>query len=74
MSEPKWTDADWANWRAENVRLLREGWRLGTNIMLDGTVEEYAEKDGVRIDRSPRWERSAEGIYIYGRVTVPYTP
>lgn len=65
----KWTAEDWANWRANNLRLLNEGWHLGTNINLDGTVESYAEKDGVRINRNPQWDRDDEGNYIYGRVT-----
>ena len=62
-----WTDEGWAAWRAENIRLLREGWTLGSSQMADGTIEEYAEKDGVKINRTPKFERDAEGNYIYGR-------
>ena len=66
MSDTRWTADDWAAWRAENMRLLREGWSLGTGINLDGSVESYAEKDGIRIDRSPKWDRDEDGNYIYG--------
>jgi hypothetical protein len=62
-----WTDDDWAAWRANNVRLMKEGWSLGTDIMLDGTVVSWAEKDGIRIRRDPNWERGPNGEYIYGR-------
>lgn len=66
MSDKKWTAEDWAAWRAENLRLIREGWTLSTTQMIDGTVEEWAEKDGVRKRRDPNWTRDEEGNYIYG--------
>ncbi len=60
MSEPKWTAKDWENWRAENLRLTLDGWTIGADYNLDGTVVEWAEKDGVRKDRSapPSGERT----------------
>lgn len=65
----KWTDDDWAAWRAENMRLAMEGWTLSTIQKMDGSVESWAEKDGVRVRRDPKWERDADGNYIYGRPT-----
>lgn len=62
----KWTAQDWAGWRAENARLLSEGWQIHTAQKLDGAVETYALKDGVRIDRSPQWDRDEDGNYVYG--------
>lgn len=49
MTEP----IDWAAWQAQNARLVSEGWMLHTDLMEDGTILEYASKDGVTIDRSP---------------------
>lgn len=66
MPEPKWTTDDWAKWRKENMRLALEGWRLHSDQMMDGSVREYATKDGQEIDRTPNWERDEEGNYIYG--------
>jgi hypothetical protein len=66
---PEWTQEDWAAWRANNCRLLDEGWRLGTSFKLDGTVEQWAEKDGVRIRRDPEWDRGPNDEYIYGRAS-----
>lgn len=66
MPEEKWTAEQWAAWRADNCRVLAEGWSLGTTTMPDGTVESWAEKDGTRIRRDPNWERDKEGRYIYG--------
>jgi hypothetical protein len=69
MNDREWTAEDWKAWRANNVRLALAGWYLGTDIKLDGTIEEYAEKDGVRIRRDPQWVRDADGNYIYGAVS-----
>jgi hypothetical protein len=60
----KWTEDDWRAWRAENVRLSFEGWILTTNYMQDGTVESWAEKDGIKIRRDPQWERDEDGNHI----------
>jgi hypothetical protein len=49
----EWSPDEWEAWRANNRRLLSEGWSLGTNIRLDGSTYSFAEKDGVRIDRTP---------------------
>lgn len=67
MADEKWTEDDWAAWRSENVRLMLDGWTLGISQMTDGTVESWAEKDGIRIRRDPKWERDADGNYIYGK-------
>lgn len=40
-------------WQKANRQLSRDGWVLGTNYMTDGTVEHWAEKDGVRVRRDP---------------------
>lgn len=62
-----WTDDDWAAWRAENVRLLSAGWRMGTSFPIDGSApQSWAEKNGVRVDRTPRWVVTERG-YAYGK-------
>ena len=43
----------WQAWRRNNMRLLADGWMLCTDFLLDGTIKDYAEKDGVRIARDP---------------------
>lgn len=45
------TDEELEAWRAENRRLLIEGWSISTNIMTDGTVEEWAIKGDQKIRR-----------------------
>lgn len=54
VAEP-WSDQEWADWRANNLRLMSEGWTLHNDQMVDGSVQVYAVKDGVRVDREPRW-------------------
>ncbi len=66
MIKTSWTSEQWREWRANNCRLLSEGWKLGTDFKSDGSVEEWAEKDGVRIIRNPNWDRDEHGNYIYG--------
>lgn len=61
-NEP-WSLDDWRAWRAENRRLMDEGWSLSTHIMVDGSVEEWAERAGVRIRRDPKWEHDGDGNY-----------
>lgn len=61
-----WTPEQWEAWRANNRRLLDEGWSIGTEFRTDGSVREYAEKDGVRIGRQPKFDQDAGGNYIYG--------
>ena len=42
MFDPsKWSDEDWKLWRANNIKLLLEGWNLGTDYMNDGSINEY---------------------------------
>ena len=54
----KWSAKDWLVWRVNNLRLAAEGWTLGTDVNIDGTIYDYAEKDGVRITRATpgAWE------------------
>lgn len=54
-----WSADDWEAWRAENRRLLDAGWALTSVFTADGSVKEYADKDNVRIDRTPQYERGA---------------
>lgn len=49
----EWTDQEWKDWRANNLKLLDDGWKLGSKHMVDGSVHEYAEKNGEIIDRTP---------------------
>jgi hypothetical protein len=55
----KWTLDDWRAWRAENMRLTLEGWTLVWN-----GDDDYAEKDGKRIDRTPDYDIDDDGNKI----------
>lgn len=40
-------------WQKQNRRLLLEGWSSTTLYMLDGSVEHWAEKDGLSLRNDP---------------------
>ncbi len=52
----RWTAEQWEAWRANNRRLLDEGYVLDTNIFLDGSVECWATRGDERIRRDPKWD------------------
>jgi hypothetical protein len=46
-----WTNDDWMAWRADNRRLIQEGWELQMIQKTDGTVEWWANKGDLSIQR-----------------------
>lgn len=35
------TNEEWKSWREHNIQVMQLGGTLSTNIMVDGTLEEY---------------------------------
>ena len=63
-----WTDKEWSAWRAANAAVCSLGGTIGTAIYEDGSAEEWAEINGVRVRCDPQWimSKGEDGSDLFG--------